>query len=66
MSRFAILDALDDAKVFKPFFRGDSWASWRVFLAALFALPMSDEQLAIYNNTQAAARHLPKRHMRPG
>ena len=43
-----ILRALDDEKVFAPFFRGDSWSTWRVFLAALFALPLSSEQLAIY------------------
>lgn len=43
-----IIHALNDAKVFKPFFKGNTWASWRVFLAALFALPMTDEQLEIY------------------
>jgi hypothetical protein len=43
-----ILRALDDEKVFAPFFRGESWAAWRVFLAALFALPMQDGQLATY------------------
>ena len=39
-----ILHALDDPKVFGPFFKGDTWAAWRVFLAALFALPMTAEQ----------------------
>ena len=43
-----ILNALDDSKVFGPFFKGDSWSAWRVFLAALFALPMTAEQTAIY------------------
>ena len=43
-----ITQALDDPKVFGPFFRGPTWAPWRVFLAALFAQPMSAEQLAIY------------------
>jgi Terminase large subunit, T4likevirus-type, N-terminal len=43
-----ILRALDDPKVFAPFFRGDSWSAWRVFLAALFALPLQDGQLALY------------------
>ena len=43
-----ILRALDDEKVFAPFFRGESWAAWRVFLAALFALPLSPAQLALY------------------
>src|SRR5690242_20648273 len=32
----------------RPHFRGESWHAWRVFLAALFALPLNDEDLAIY------------------
>ena len=43
-----ILRALDDPKVFGPFFKGDTWGAWRVFLAALFALPLSPAELAIY------------------
>ena len=43
-----ILHALDDEKVFAPFFRGDSWSAWRVFLSVLYALPLSPAQLAIY------------------
>jgi hypothetical protein len=43
-----ILDALDDPKVFGNFFRARTWAAWRVFLAALFGLPMTDDQLATY------------------
>jgi hypothetical protein len=43
-----ILKALDDPKVFGQHFRADSWQAWRVFLAALFALPMSEAELAIY------------------
>lgn len=43
-----ILQAINDRKVFRQFFKGDSWQSWIVFLSALFALPMSDKQLAIY------------------
>jgi hypothetical protein len=43
-----ILDSLDDPKVFGSFFRAGTWAAWRVFLAALFGLPMTDDQLATY------------------
>ena len=43
-----ILDALDDPKVFAPFFRGSTWSAWRVFLAALFGLPLTSEQRALY------------------
>src|SRR5262249_25617667 len=43
-----IIDALDDPKVFAQHFRGRTWDAWRVFLAALFALPMTAEQLELY------------------
>jgi hypothetical protein len=43
-----ILTACRDKKIFAPHFRGSSWAAWFVFLAALFALPMTEQQLAIY------------------
>jgi len=43
-----ILQALDDPKVFGDFFRAGTWVAWRVFLAALFGLPMTEDQLAIY------------------
>ena len=34
--------------MFGQHFKGDSWDAWRAFLCALFALPMTEEQLAIY------------------
>jgi hypothetical protein len=43
-----ILHALNDEKIFAPFFRGDSWRAWRVFLAALFALQLTPEQREIF------------------
>jgi hypothetical protein len=44
-----ILHALDDDHVFGGQFRDPAtWAAWRAFLATLFALPMTDEQLAVY------------------
>ena len=43
-----IIDAIRDDAVFGRHFRGPTWDAWRVFLAALFALPMTPEQLAIY------------------
>jgi hypothetical protein len=44
-----ILKALDDPKVFAPSFRDpETWKSWRAYLAALFALEMTEEQSAIY------------------
>jgi hypothetical protein len=43
-----IIAALDDPALFGPLFKGESWAAWRAFLAALFGLPMMPAQLAIY------------------
>jgi hypothetical protein len=47
--RFTILDAIDDGNLFAPWFWDrPSWASWLVFLAALFGLPLAPHQLALY------------------
>jgi hypothetical protein len=43
-----IIDAIDDPQVFAKHFRGGTWDVWRAFLSAMFALPMTPEQLAIY------------------
>jgi terminase large subunit-like protein len=43
-----ILQAINDSKVFGAFFKGRTWEPWKCFLAALFALPLTPEQLAIY------------------
>ena len=43
-----ILQAIRDPNVFAPFFRGPTWDTWLVFLAALFALPLTPDQLAVY------------------
>lgn len=40
-----ILQAIDDPNLFKPWFKNaESWRAWRVFLKALFGLPMSAEE----------------------
>jgi hypothetical protein len=43
-----ILRALNDQNVFARYFKGKSWAAWRVFLAALFGLPLGPDQLALF------------------
>jgi hypothetical protein len=43
-----IVHTLNDPKVFGLHFRGATWNAWRAFLAALFALPMTEDQLATY------------------
>jgi hypothetical protein len=50
-----ILDAIDDPNVFGTHFRADTWDAWRSFLAALFALPMTPEQLAIFQKCTGRA-----------
>lgn len=45
----SILDAIADPALFAPWFRNiASWHAWMTFLSALFALPMSRDELAIY------------------
>lgn len=44
-----IIDAINDQHLFAKWFRDPAtWQAWVAFLAALFALPMSPEQRAIY------------------
>jgi len=43
-----IIQALDDQQLFARVFSGPSWGPWRVFLKALFALPMTDAELDLY------------------
>jgi hypothetical protein len=45
-----ILQAIADPNVFKSHFSRGNWKAWTAFLAALFALPMSDEERAIYES----------------
>src|SRR5262245_48813802 len=45
----SILSALDDDLIFARAFKDpQTWSAWRVFLAALFALPLADNQLELY------------------
>jgi hypothetical protein len=44
-----IIEAIDDPELFAPLFRDlQTWAAWRVFLKALFALPMAPDELEIF------------------
>jgi hypothetical protein len=47
-SDLTILDCIADPKVFGQHFTGGTWDVWTVFLVALFALPMTNAQLALY------------------
>jgi hypothetical protein len=47
--RTTLLDAVRDRNLFASWFKNEAtWRSWFAFITALFALPMTDEQLAIY------------------
>jgi len=48
-----IIDVMEDKQLFAPTFRrrllrGDTWANWKVFLRALFGLPLTGDALEIY------------------
>jgi hypothetical protein len=44
-----ILEAIDASELFSPWFKArETWRAWRAFLAALFGLPMTEEQVATY------------------
>jgi hypothetical protein len=44
----SILDAVADARLFGSAFAGDTWTAWEAFLAAVFGLPMTGEQLETF------------------
>lgn len=43
-----ILQAIDDQQLFAPWFQRGDWSAWRVFLSALFGLPMTADQQRLY------------------
>jgi hypothetical protein len=44
-----VLEALDDEHLFAPHFApASTWRAWRGFLAALFGLPLDEDDLALY------------------
>lgn len=48
-SPISILEAFDDPHLFAPLFEpASTWAAWRAFFGAVFALPMTEEQLELY------------------
>lgn len=44
-----IISAINDRHLFRPLFKDlDTWAAWQAFLKSLFALPMTDEEVGLY------------------
>jgi hypothetical protein len=53
-----IIQAIQDKHLFRPLFKNlETWASWIVFLKALFGLPMGEGELALYR--QCTGRQAP-------
>ncbi len=50
MAPVTILRCMSDPRLFGRQFAGPSWDRWRVLLQAVFALPLSDDDLAIYQH----------------
>src|SRR5262249_23316924 len=48
MTPINIIRAINDNKVFGRHFKAESWNAWRVFLAALFGLPLTHDQLLLF------------------
>jgi hypothetical protein len=58
-----IVNALDDERLFKPWFRGDSWNNWRAILKAAYALPMSPAEVEFFRSV-AGGREPPRSQVR--
>jgi hypothetical protein len=56
-----IIEAIHDKHLFRSLFKNlSSWASWMVFLKAVFALPMDEDELSLYRT--ATGRQNPPSH----
>jgi hypothetical protein len=58
-----VVDAMNDPRLFEPWFRGPTWDGWRAVLKAAFALPMTDEEIAFFKSV-AGDREPPKKRVR--
>ena len=43
-----IIDALEDERLFRGMFDGESWQPWRAFLSGLFGLPLAGRQADVF------------------
>jgi len=49
----SIIQAMQDRKLFGPWFKGDTWRSWFAFLAALFGLEMEEQEAETFRKHTA-------------
>jgi len=57
-----IIKAMSDPDLFQPWFKGKSWANWKVFLKALFCLPMGAKDKKTF--TKFTGRERPPKSVR--
>ncbi len=46
MTVLSIIDAVEDPKLFQPWFSGATWNGWKAILKAIHALPMTEQERA--------------------
>ncbi len=57
-----LLQAMDDKRLFQPWFKGPSWETWRAVLKAAHALPMTADEAAVFRTV--AERDPPAKRVR--
>jgi hypothetical protein len=57
-----IIAAINDERLFRPWFEGESWDRWRAVLKSAYALPMTDSEVEFFRSI--AERDPPKRRVR--
>jgi hypothetical protein len=61
-SPISLTRAIADPKLFKPWFKGDSWGAWGAILKAAFAEQMNDDEIALFRSV--AERDPPQKRVR--
>ena len=57
-----VVSAMNDGRLFKPWFSGPTWDGWRAVLKGAFALPMTTAEVAFFRTV--AERDPPKKRVR--
>lgn len=57
-----VVSAMDDPRLFEPWFRGPTWDGWRAVLKGAFALPMTTAEIEFFR--AVAERDPPKKRVR--
>jgi len=57
-----LIEAMDDGRLFRPWFKGSSWNTWRAVLKAAHGLPMTADDVALFRIV--AERDPPRKRVR--